>query len=312
MLNESTKEFKSDKLNLLALPSVLRNLSQLGRSGVLRFSLMQGFAYLELEEGQIARFIIPEDLFVDYLIERLKNADKIKTNIAELLISSSMNLKEFSLFLVKEKISTNAEIPALFMKFSKELLFSLFEKTEGTLDFNIRLDLISHIEPTAYSLNVSLTPGQLFLDYWEIREKYTKLERSGEQFYSNTSQLGTMFSPLERNIMRMANSGAYLEALLKGIFEAREEVIDTMLRLSQSGILLAEVSSKENEEEELKVELAEEVTVQDSSSTSSVIKQDRTTDILEKCLPLIVLAMIVKFTIEFKAVIYLIENAFPS
>jgi len=312
MLRETISDSKSERLTLSALPSILRNLSQLGRSGIVRFSFRDGFAYLELEEGSINRFLIPEDQFVDYLISRLISADIIKSNIAELLSSSQMNLKEFSLYLVREKVTSNAQVSGMFMKFARELLFSLFEQSKGSLDFNIRMDLISHIEPIAYALNVSTTPGQLFLDYWERKEKLGDLESFGEQFFSSNAELGTIFSPLEKNIMNLAGSGAYLQSLIDGVFEAKEEVVETLLRLTKSGILIAEELSPKVNETSLEEISLESQTEQVESTPRVNLKEQRNITILEQCLPLIVLALTAKFVIEYKAIVYFIENAFPS
>lgn len=312
MHSENVRESKAERLTLHALPSILRNLSQLSRSGLVRFSFEEGYAYLELEDGEIKRLLIPEDLFIVYLIERLREANLIKVNIADLLVGSKMNLKEFSLYLVKEKITSNAQVSVLFMKFARELLFSLFERREGSLDFNIRLDLISHIEPSSYVLNVFTTPGQLFLDYWEMREKYEILKKSGEQFFSGPAELGTIFSPMEKTIMHLAQSGAYLQSLIIGVFEAREEVVETMLRLSQSGILLPEDTTIQNEE------LLSEVIVVDPNILKEEVSQITACDkgsgrsFFEMSLPLIVLALICKFVIEYQSIINLIENSFSS
>ncbi len=311
MLNENVSVSKSDQLTLSALPSVLRNLSQLGRSGILRTSFLNGFAYFELEAGNITRFLVPEEVFVDYLVAKLTQANLLKVNIAELLVQSQMDLREFSLFLVEEKMSTNTQVSAMFLKFSREIMFTLFEQAEGTLDFNIRTDLIDHIEPTAYELTISATPGQIFLDYREMREKVLELEDMGMYYFSSKTELGTIFSPIEKSIVDRAQSGADIQGLIDGVFEARDEVVETMLRLTQSGILIVDqVPGIEGDVLSQAVGLQSSEMEREKSSTLPV--EDKKGVFPENCLPYIVLAMLAKFVIEYSSLISIVENTFPN
>lgn len=306
-----TNTSESDKLPLFALPSMLRNLSQLGRSGVLHIGYKGSFLFLEMSDGSIERVLIYDDLLIDFVVEKLLHANLIRKNVAEIIISSGMNLGEFAEFMVFESYAAAAEVNFLLLRFAKEVLFNVLDSNEGSLDFNIRTEILSNVESTAFSLLIGKTPGQLFLDYWEYASAIEELKSEGGYFIvGNRSSFNILYSPSESKLIKQAESGAYLQVLLESIFQVKEEVVETLLRLTKSGILIPEVPVSLQEEENKNVP-DEDVKVVDVSTASHVGK-DAAPDLVERFLPFIISALVFKFVFEFRTIIYLIENTFAN
>lgn len=316
MLDEVNLNNKSERLSLIALPSVLRNLSQLGRSGVLRFSYGESYAFLEINDGIVSRFLIQQNQFVEYVVHKLFVARIIKANIVKVLIDSCLNIEEFSEYLVREDYVRGAEIYLFLEKMAREILFNVFELKEGSLDFNVKTEILKSIEDSTYSLNLAVAPGQLFLDYWDSRKFIQEVEDEGGYFViGNKTSFEAIYSPSESRILKRAENGAYIQDLFDCVFQAKDEVVEILMRLSKSGILISDtpISNAETKDNISVEESGSDLSTEsDVALAPEVVKKEISIDYIERSLPFIVLALVLKFVIEFRATINFIENTFSN
>jgi hypothetical protein len=92
-------------------------------------------------------------------------------------------------------------------------------------------------------------------------------------------------------------------------------VVEILMRLSKSGILISDtpISIAENKDNISVEENGSELLAEsDVALAPEVVKKEVSIDFIERSLPLIVLALVLKFVIEFRATINFIENTFSN
>lgn len=256
-------------LPAVAMPNLLRGISQFKKSGALWYDLIVAdndqdhllqknvVGYLSFDEGLITGLGVPGQEFAKMFLERLNRGGYFPPNVYELLLESGLEVDALVKLLESESYLSPVRLHELYNAMIEDHIFEVLGSENGSIKFRSLLADNSDKMDSRVTVFISffsqdndgvakgflrrpqpLSPCQILLDYLEVDILRRDIAEGDVYLLSTASDAQrSLLSENEQNILFRSDVDISIESLINSLADSRRVILELVRKLHEEGAL---------------------------------------------------------------------------